>query len=78
MTREQALCSYTIDAAYAAFEEELKGSLTPGKLADMVVLTNDLLTCPEEEILSTRVDLTIIGGKTVYRRIPEPESGSGK
>jgi predicted amidohydrolase YtcJ len=70
MTRRQALRSYTIDAAYAAFEEDLKGSLTPGKLADMVVLSRDLLTCPEKEILSTQVELTIIGGKIEFARNP--------
>jgi hypothetical protein len=66
MTREEALRSYTIDAAWAAFEEDLKGSLTPGKLADIVVLSSDLLACPEEEILSTRVEYTLVGGKVVY------------
>lgn len=66
MTREEALRSYTLDAAWAAFEEEIKGSLAPGKLADVVVLSNDLLTCPEEEILSTRVEYTIVGGKIAY------------
>ncbi len=66
MTREEALRSYTIDAAWAAFEEDLKGSLTPGKLADIVVLSNDLLTCPDEEILSTEVECTIVGGEVVY------------
>ena len=66
MTREEALRSYTIDAARAAFEEDIKGSLTPGKLADIVVLSRDLLTCPEDEILSTRVEYTVVGGKLVY------------
>ncbi|NLS97047.1 MAG: amidohydrolase [Planctomycetaceae bacterium] len=66
MTREEALRSYTLDAAWAAFEEDLKGSLAPGKLADVVVLSSDLLTCPEEEILSTRVEYTIVGGKIGY------------
>ena len=54
MTREQALRSYTLDAAYAAFEEDLKGSLTPGKLADLVVLSKDILTCPDDEIRGPR------------------------
>lgn len=69
MSREQALQSYTINAAYAAFEEALKGSLTPGKLADMVVLSRDILTCPEQDILSTGVELTICGGKILYQRV---------
>ncbi len=68
MTREQALRSYCLDAAYAAFEEELKGSLSPGKLADIVVLSHDIMSCPEEEIRSAQVDLTIVGGNIVYRR----------
>lgn len=67
MTREEALASYTIHNAYAAFEEEIKGSITPGKLADLVVLSRDIMTIPEEEILSARVDLTILGGEIRYR-----------
>jgi predicted amidohydrolase YtcJ len=68
MTREEALASYTINNAFAAFEEDIKGSLTPGKLADIVVLNQDLLTVPDERVLETRVDLTILGGAIVYRR----------
>jgi predicted amidohydrolase YtcJ len=67
MTREEALRSYTLSNAYAAFEEELKGSLTPGKLADIVVLSKDIMTIPEEEIPETRVVFTIVGGKVLYR-----------
>lgn len=67
MTREEALRSYTLDAAYAAFEEDLKGSLTPGKLADLVVLSKDILTVPDEEILTSRVHLTILAGQVRYR-----------
>jgi predicted amidohydrolase YtcJ len=67
MSREEALKSYTWNAAYAAKEETVKGSLTPGKLADVTVLSKDLLTVPDEEILSTRVVYTIVGGKIVYR-----------
>ncbi len=67
MTREEALRSYTLSNAYAAFEEELKGSLTPGKLADIVVLSKDIMTVPEEEILDARVVYTIVGGKVLYR-----------
>lgn len=68
MTREQALRSYTINNAYAAFEEDIKGSLTPGKLADITVLSKDILTIPEEEILNTEVLYTIVGGKIMYSR----------
>ncbi len=66
MTRMEALRSYTVANAYAAFEEELKGTLAPGKLADVVVLSKDLSTIPDEEILSTEVLTTIVGGKVVY------------
>ena len=68
MTRQEALESYTINNAIAAFEEDIKGSLTPGKLADLVVLSQDLLTVPDEELLDTQVDMTIIGGAVVYTR----------
>jgi predicted amidohydrolase YtcJ len=67
LTRQQALESYTVNNAFAAFEEDLKGSLTPGKLADITVLTQDIMTIPEEEILNTKVAYTIIGGKIKYR-----------
>src|SRR5690606_20202997 len=50
MTREEALRSYTLDAAYAGFEEDIKGSITPGKLADLAVLSMDIMTVPEEQI----------------------------
>ncbi|MQA89510.1 MAG: amidohydrolase family protein [Gemmatimonas sp.] len=66
LTREEALESYTINNAFAAFEEDLKGSITPGKLADLVVLSQDLLTIPEEAIPATRVLYTIVGGAVRY------------
>lgn len=66
MTREQALRSYTINSAYAAFEDKLKGSLTLGKLADVVVLSKDILTCPAEEIPRTKVVYTIVAGRVVF------------
>jgi len=66
MTRMEALESYTIDAAYAAFEEDMKGSLTPGKYADIVVLSQDLLTVPDNRIRETEVLLTIVGGKIAH------------
>jgi predicted amidohydrolase YtcJ len=68
MTRQEALRSYTLNAAHAAFEDNLKGSVTPGKLADIVVLSHDILTVPEAEILDARVMYTIIGGKVRYER----------
>jgi hypothetical protein len=57
----------TLDGAWAAKEEAFKGSLTPGKLADLVVLSNDIMTVPEDEIRTTRVVATIVAGKVVYR-----------
>ena len=67
LDRLQALKSYTINNAYAAFEEDVKGSLSPGKLADITVLSKDILTVPEEEILETEVVYTIVGGTIEYR-----------
>lgn len=66
MSREEALKSMTIWAAYAAFEEADKGTLTPGKLADFIVIDRDIMTCAPPEILETRVLRTVIGGETVY------------
>jgi predicted amidohydrolase YtcJ len=68
MTREEALRAYTINGAYAAFETGLKGSLAPGKLADITVLSRDILTCPEDDIPGTEVLYTIIGGRVLYHR----------
>lgn len=68
MSREEALYSYTMAGAFAGFEEDLKGSLEVGKLADITVLSQDILTIPEEEISSTVVDYTIVGGKVAYQR----------
>ena len=68
MTRLQALRSYTIHGAYAAFEDNTRGSLTPGKYADLVVLSKDILTIPDEEIRSAEVMYTIVGGKIRYAR----------
>jgi len=68
MTRMEALRSYTIDAARAAFEEDIIGSLTPGKLADIVVLSKDILRVPADQIREARVDVTILGGKVVFDR----------
>ena len=66
LDRLQALKSYTINNAFAAFEEEIKGTLTPGKLADITVLSKDILTVAEEEILDTEVVYTIVGGQIEY------------
>ena len=66
MTREEALQSMTIWPAYAAFQESVLGSLTPGKYADFVVLDRDIMRVPDTELLGTRVVSTWIGGKRVY------------
>ena len=67
MTREQALKSYTLDAAYGAFEEDIKGSVTIGKLADFTVLSQDIMTVPEDKILDSKIEITILGGQIVYQ-----------
>ncbi len=66
MSREEALKSYTLNAAYSGFEENIKGSLTPGKLADITVLSKDIMTIPEDQIPATVVKYTIVGGKIMY------------
>lgn len=68
MTREEALRSYTLSAAYAAFEEDIKGSLTVGKLADVTVLSKDILLVPEEQIRDAKVLYTIVGGEVKYEK----------
>lgn len=68
MTREEALRSYTLDAAFAAFEEDEKGSLSVGKLADITVLSKDILTIASAEILETEILYTLVGGSIRYRR----------
>jgi len=68
MSRMEALRAYTINGAFAAFEEGIKGSLSPGKLADITVLSKDILTCPEEEIRTAEVLATIVGGKVLYKK----------
>lgn len=68
MTREEALRSYTINSAFAAFEEKEKGTLAVGKLADITVLSKDILRVPDEEIRSARVLYTIVGGNVRYEK----------
>ena len=68
MSRMEALRSYTINNARAAFEEDSKGTLKVGKLADIVVLSKDILTVPEDQIPTAQVMYTIIGGKVRYKR----------
>jgi len=68
ITVDEALRAYTINAAYASFEEQLKGSLIPGKLADFVILNQDITTIPSEQIPYTKVMMTVIDGKIVFQR----------
>jgi predicted amidohydrolase YtcJ len=68
MTREQALRSYTLDAAYGAFEDGIKGSIEAGKLADFTIFSTDIMSVSEREILKSEVTMTIIGGKVVFEK----------
>jgi predicted amidohydrolase YtcJ len=68
MSRMEALKSYTLNPAYAAFEESSKGSLKVGKLADMTVLSKDITAIPEDEIPTARVSYTVVGGKVLYKK----------
>ena len=68
LSREEALRTYTTDAAYGMFQENLKGSLEVGKLTDFIVISNDYFTCQEDEIKDIAVLRTVIGGKTVWER----------
>ncbi len=69
LTRDEALYSYTMANAYAAFEEEVKGSLEKNKYADITILSKNLITCSDEEILDTEILYTIVGGKVKYQKI---------
>jgi predicted amidohydrolase YtcJ len=66
ITVEEAIKCYTINNAYAAFEEDVKGSIEPGKIADLVVLSDDLLTIPPEDIKDVKVEMTIFDGEIIY------------
>lgn len=68
MSREQALRSYTLDAAYGAFQEKSLGSIEPGKEADFTIFSKDIMSVPEGELLSTEVSKTIVNGKVVYEK----------
>lgn len=69
LSRQQALASWTAAGAHAAFEENTKGTLEPGKLADFVLLSRDIMTVPPEEILQTRVVMTVLGGEVVHTEL---------
>ena len=66
ITREQAVIAYTLTSAYAEFAEKDKGSLEPGKLADLAVLSQDIFSVPTAELPKTQSVLTLVGGKAVY------------
>ena len=68
MTRIQALRSYTLDAAFGAFEEKFKGSVETGKLADFTIFSQDMMTVPEKDLLKTEIFMTIVGGKVLYEK----------
>ncbi|MBZ5516892.1 MAG: amidohydrolase [Acidobacteriia bacterium] len=70
LTVEEALRAYTTGSAYAAFEEKEKGTLAPGKLADLVVLSEDLFSITPERIREARVAMTIVGGRVIYSALP--------
>lgn len=67
MTREEAIYAYTMACAFSAFEEEDKGSLTVGKLADFIVLSENIISCPEDRILDTEVLMTVVGGEVKHK-----------
>ncbi len=77
ISREEALRAMTIWAARAGFEEDLKGSIEAGKLADFVVTSKDLMTAPESELFSIQVDATYLGGEEVYYKVSKWKSTSG-
>ena len=68
VTRQEALKAQTINNAYTTFEEKTKGSIEPGKFADLVLLEQDIMTAPEKSIESMKVLMTLVGGKIVYQR----------
>jgi predicted amidohydrolase YtcJ len=67
ISREQALRMWTMNGAYLSFEEKIKGSIEPGKLADLIVITKDFLSCPVDEIKEIEVLLTVVDGKEIYQ-----------
>jgi predicted amidohydrolase YtcJ len=68
LTMAEALRGYTANGAWLTFEEDQKGTLEPGMLADMVVLSDDLLTIDPERIMDVEVDMTIVGGRVLFER----------
>jgi predicted amidohydrolase YtcJ len=70
MSRDEALACFTINGAYAAFEEDIKGSISSGKWADLTVLSADIMKISPKDILNTDVEMTLVGGQVVYRKPP--------
>ena len=68
MTREQALRSYTLDAAFGAFEEKFKGSIQPGYLADFTIYNQNIMEVEESKLLDTEIAMTIFNGEIVYQK----------
>ena len=66
VSASQAMALYTTNAAYASFEEGIKGSIAPGKLAEMVVLSDDPTHVPPEQIKNIKVEMTVLGGRVVW------------
>jgi predicted amidohydrolase YtcJ len=77
LTMPEAIAGYTRNGAYLTFEEAEKGTIEPGKLADLVVLSEDLIEAPAERILGIEVDMTILDGRIVYERAGTPSSKAG-
>jgi predicted amidohydrolase YtcJ len=71
LTVAQTIDAYTMGSAYAEFQEKEKGSITPGKLADMVLLSDDIFTIDPKLIKDVKVETTIVGGKVVFERNPQ-------
>jgi len=68
ITAAQAVRMFTIDAAYAQFEDSIKGSITPGKRADLVILSDNPVRVAPDHLRCIRIERTIVGGRTIYKR----------
>src|ERR1700683_4935751 len=68
ITAAEAIRAYTMGSAFASFDEKIKGSIEPGKLADMVVLSDDILSIPAVDIEKAKVEATVFDGKVIYHR----------